>query len=210
MNRIGHIYLALPIFAAVLMLQQCGRGMPDDPRIARGKEMVELVLSQRELGDAVKVQYEIDSRMEADPGDLNGETYRSVLEGNRLRITGSGPAGILYGSGEAARRILDSRPAETGTESLVGIPGFDILESPRMHLRGVGLLLMKLGTYNYPITPEEFPFFYDRELWIDYLDFLERNRYNYIAFWNGHPFSYFAHLSDYPEAQEGMLSLIHI
>jgi hypothetical protein len=63
---------------------------------------------------------------------------------------------------------------------------------------------MKLGTYNYPITPETFPFFYDKNLWLDYLDFLVENRYNYIAFWNGHPFDYFVKLDKYPEAQSGM------
>ncbi len=64
--------------------------------------------------------------------------------------------------------------------------------------------MMKLGTYNFAITPGEFPFFYDKDLWLDYLDFLAENRFNYIAFWNGHPFDYFVKLDKYPEAQKGM------
>ena len=63
---------------------------------------------------------------------------------------------------------------------------------------------MKLGTYDYPVTPQEFPFFYDRKLWSKYLDFLAENRFNYIAFWNGHPFDYFVKLPNYPEAQDGL------
>ena len=41
-------------------------------------------------------------------------------------------------------------------------------------------------------------------LWTEYLDFLAENRFNYIAFWNGHPFDYFVKLDKYPEAQAGM------
>ena len=33
---------------------------------------------------------------------------------------------------------------------------------------------------------------------------LAKNKYNYIAFWNGHPFHYFTKLDKYPEAQDGM------
>ena len=73
-----------------------------------------------------------------------------------------------------------------------------------MSLRGTCILLMKLGTYDYPVTPRELPFFYDRKLWTEYLDFLAENRFNYIAFWNGHPFDYFVKLPNYPEAQDGL------
>ena len=76
--------------------------------------------------------------------------------------------------------------------------------APDLSWRGTCILLMKLGTYNYPITPQEFPFFYNKELWLAYLDFLLENRFNYIAFWNGHPFDYFVELERFPEAQEGM------
>ena len=54
------------------------------------------------------------------------------------------------------------------------------------------------------LLQQEFPFFYDKALWTEYLDFLAENRFNYIAFWNGHPFDYFVKLDKYPEAQDGL------
>ena len=54
--------------------------------------------------------------------------------------------------------------------------------------------------YDYPYTPELFPFFYDKQLWIRYLDMLVNNRMNTVYLWNGHPFSSLVKLDDYPEA----------
>ena len=73
-----------------------------------------------------------------------------------------------------------------------------------MSLRGPCILLMKLGTYNFTMSPEEFPFFYDRELWIRWLDFMASQRFNTLTLWNGHPFAYFVPFEKYPEAQDGM------
>lgn len=115
--------------------------------------------------------------------------------GREIRVTGYDPPGTMYGCLELARRIRDEK----------GLPAaLDAAESPSMSLRGTCILLMKLGLYDYPVTPQEFPFFYNRALWIEYLDFLAENRFNFIAFWNGHPFDYFVKLDRYPEAQDGL------
>jgi hypothetical protein len=123
------------------------------------------------------------------------ESYAIDITDNSINITGTDPAGIFYGCLDVSEAIkkIGKLPAEYSSS-----------ETPVMNLRGVCILLMKLGTYNYPVTPEEFPFFYDKEMWLEYLDFLAKNKYNYIAFWNGHPFSYFTKLDKYPEAQDGM------
>ena len=71
-----------------------------------------------------------------------------------------------------------------------------------MSLRGTCILLMKLGLYDYSVTPEEFPFFYDKALWTKYLDFLLEQRMNTLYLWNGHPFTSLLKLPKYPEAQE--------
>jgi hypothetical protein len=42
--------------------------------------------------------------------------------------------------------------------------------------------------YEYPYTPDSFPFFYDKKFWNEYLDFLAANRFNTLYLWNGHPF----------------------
>jgi len=57
-------------------------------------------------------------------------------------------------------------------------------------------------TYEYPITPGRFPWFYDREHWSEFLDMLLEQRCNVIYVWSGHPFSSLVRLPDYPEALE--------
>jgi len=110
-------------------------------------------------------------------------------------IAGADDAGLMYGCLELAKVVEESGrlPKE-----------LEVSQTPRMSLRGTCILLEKLGKYDYPITPKEFPFFYDKEMWIDYLDFLAENKFNYIAFWNGHPFAYFVQMDKYPEAQKGL------
>ena len=58
------------------------------------------------------------------------------------------------------------------------------------------------GVYEYPYTPENFPWFYDKAQWIDYLDMLVENRMNSLHLWNGHPFASLVRLKDYPFAVE--------
>jgi hypothetical protein len=123
------------------------------------------------------------------------EGYHVNVKEGIITITGFDAAGAMYGCLELVKYIN-----ENGR-----IPeNFQLTDAPVLALRGTCILLMKLGTYNYPITPETFPFFYDKELWVAYLDFLVASRYNYVAFWNGHPFDYFVKLEKYPEAQSGM------
>lgn len=77
-----------------------------------------------------------------------------------------------------------------------------------MTLRGtcVGMqktyILPGRKVYEYPYTPELFPWFYDKALWREYLDFLAENRMNTLYLWNGHPFASLVRLKDYPEAVE--------
>ena len=77
-----------------------------------------------------------------------------------------------------------------------------------MTLRGacIGLqkptLLPGRGPYEYPYTPANFPWFYDKALWIKYLDSLADNRLNTLYLWNGHPFASLVRLPDYPYAVE--------
>ena len=56
--------------------------------------------------------------------------------------------------------------------------------------------------YEYPYTPELFPFFYDKQFWTEYLDFLATNRMNTLYLWSGHPFASLVKLPDYPYAME--------
>jgi len=123
------------------------------------------------------------------------EGFRLLAASGGVRIAGFDDGGAMYGLLELANRV---RQAGRLPENV------DFSDAPAMTLRGTCIFLMKLGSYDYPVTPQEFPFFYDKQLWLQYLDFLAENRFNYIAFWNGHPFDYFVRLDRFPEAQAGM------
>lgn len=125
--------------------------------------------------------------------------YLSSLPGGLTVVTGGNDTGVLYGCQELARQIRrDGRLPRD----------LDHGETPDLVLRGPAIGLQKTTiepprqTYEYPITPDRFPWFYDREHWLTLLDTLLEQRANVIYLWSGHPFSSFVRLADYPEAQE--------
>jgi len=128
-------------------------------------------------------------------------------EGFRLRtgpggegvIAGGDDSGLLYGCLELAGRI----------RSAGGLPRVaDQTDRPVLALRGtcVGLqkttILPGRKVYEYPYTPDLFPWFYEKPLWREYLDFLVEHRFNALFLWNGHPFASLVRLPDYPQAVE--------
>jgi hypothetical protein len=128
-----------------------------------------------------------------------GFTITTGKLGGRVAVVGNDDSGTLYGCLELAHRIRESGnlPRE-----LV------FSDQPALTLRGtcVGMqktyILPGRKVYEYPYTPELFPWFYDQALWREYLDFLVANRMNTLYLWNGHPFSSLVKLQDYPEAIE--------
>jgi len=129
---------------------------------------------------------------------LAAEGYRiTSSKGYRITIEGNDPSGVIYGAVELAERLLDGRLAVGRIE-----------ESPQMVMRGTCIGLQKPtylsghGVYEYPYTPENFPWFYDKEQWIRYLDMMVENKYNSLYLWNGHPFASLVRLKDYPFAVE--------
>jgi hypothetical protein len=128
------------------------------------------------------------------------EGFRLVREGDgSYHVTGFGDSGALYGCLELSRRVTATGklPAE-----------LDVTDGPAFRLRGscVAMQLTSIlpgrDTYEYPYTPENFPFFYDKAQWIEYLDFLVENRFNTLYLWNGHPFASLVKLEEYPYALE--------
>lgn len=114
-------------------------------------------------------------------------------------ICGGTDTGALYGCMELKERI--ERDGEYPAEITFG-------DAPVFKLRGpaVGLQKTKIEpprlTYEYPITPERFPWFYDKEMWTKFLDMLLSMRCNVLYIWSGHPFSSLVKVPDYPEALE--------
>ncbi len=114
-------------------------------------------------------------------------------------VCGADDTGTLYGCMELAERIRDEGRIPAGLA---------FGDAPQYKLRGpaVGLQKMKIEpprkTYEYPITPERFPWFYDRALWEKFLDRMLEMRCNVLYIWSGHPFSSLVKVADYPEALE--------
>ena len=127
------------------------------------------------------------------------EGFRIYSEGQNIYAIGYDASGGLYAAMELVDRIKENKilPEE-----------IDFSDKPEMVLRGTAIGMQKTtllpgrGVYEYPYTPENFPWFYDKELWIRYLDMLVENRYNSLYLWNGHPFASLVKLKDYPFAME--------
>lgn len=172
------------------------RAQTEDPRLAWGRAQLGQALLAAGYAEGA-----VDLKISADPAApqlpaaaKHAEGFALHLTPRAVEIAGYDAAGALYGCLEAVRRLEAEGALREATVS----------DAPKMTLRGPCFLLMKLGSYNYPVSPEEFPFFYDRTLWREWLDFMAAQRFNFIVLWNGHPFAYFVKFDRYPEAQAGM------
>jgi hypothetical protein len=130
---------------------------------------------------------------------LQKEGFVLKSNGKTISVTGADASGELYGCLELADRIKEEGklPKE-----------IDVADAPEMVLRGTCVGLQKTDylpgrhVYEYPYTPENFPWFYDKAQWLEYLDMMVQNRYNSLYLWNGHPFASLVKLDDYPFAVE--------
>jgi hypothetical protein len=108
-------------------------------------------------------------------------------------------SGVLYGCMELAKRIREAGKLPVD---------LNFHDAPAMKLRGTCVAMQKTyilpgrKVYEYPYTPDLFPWFYDKKLWTEYLDFLAANRMNTLYLWSGHPFASLVRLKDYPDAVE--------
>jgi len=125
--------------------------------------------------------------------------YIVTIPARLTLVAGGDETGALYGCLELADRISEENeiPREIA-----------YYDAPVMKLRGpvVGLQKTKLEpprlTYEYPITPDRFPWFYDKAMWEEYMEMMLKERCNVLYIWSGHPFSSLVKLPDYPEALE--------
>jgi hypothetical protein len=162
----------------------------------KGRKLSAVVTrSSNTLGQKIWVNHWPDNK-------LPKEGFSFALGGNNdIFISSGDDSGALYGCLEMAKRIHTE-----GKLPLVSIANFH--DAPKMKLRGtcVGLqktyILPGRKVYEYPYTPELFPWFYDKKLWTEYLDSLVANRMNTLYLWNGHPFASLVRLKDYPYAVE--------
>jgi hypothetical protein len=127
------------------------------------------------------------------------EHFRIVIKNGIVVVVGADPTGVMYGLMELRERLLTIKSMPTS---------LDIEDGPEMLLRGSCIGVQKPAylpgrlVYEYPYTPESFPWFYDKELWTRVLDSMANNRMNALFLWNGHPFASLVKLKDYPYALE--------
>lgn len=175
------------------------------PRVEFGAEKIAEALKAVNL-DALIVRSEkrtgkIILNQPHDPNEKPEGFHIYLSDINQPVVISKDDSGTLYGCLELAKRIR----AEGGlpTASIA-----DFHSAPAMTLRGTCIGLQKTyilpgrHVYEYPITPELFPWFYDKKMWTDYLGFLAANRLNTLYLWSGHPFASLVRLKDYPYAVE--------
>lgn len=127
------------------------------------------------------------------------EGFTLTAQNNHIDVAGADPSGILYG----CLALADSVNAQGHLPTVLSVN-----DQPEMPFRAtcIGLqkpaLLPGRGAYEYPYTPQTFPWLYDKQLWIKYLDMMATDRMNALCLWNGHPFASLVRVKDYPYAVE--------
>lgn len=148
---------------------------------------------------AMQKGYKININVADASANLPQEGYTITRKGKKINITGNDASGAIYGT----NRLLEY----FGQYGNLETPEI-IVDAPEMKIRGACVGLQKTvylpghKVYEYPYTPENFPWFYDKELWIKYLDMLAADNMNAVFLWNGHPFASLVKLEDYPFAAE--------
>lgn len=143
--------------------------------------------------------YKINIGITDDTTGLEQEGFTIKRKGKKITVTGNDAAGAIYGTNRLLEYFTQYGNLET--------PEI-IVDAPEMKIRGACVGLQKTvylpghKVYEYPYTPENFPWFYDKELWIKYLDMLAADNMNAVFLWNGHPFASLVKLEDYPFAVE--------
>lgn len=208
--------IRLFMFAAcTLLFAACGKQTvkiitPPDAsnRILFGAEQLQTTLDKAgyqvvmQQGDTIFSNPDVRTILLTETNDttLKKEGFQITTVGNLTKVSGRDGSGVIYGCRELIDRVSSSKGKLNLPEKLT--------DGPEMVLRGVCVGLQKMtylpghGVYEYPYTPESFPWFYDKEQWIKYLDMLVANRMNSLYLWNGHPFASLVKLEDYPFALE--------
>lgn len=201
------IALRMLVFGGILMLArqpafgEVSDGAAMGPRIGFAIEHLRAALAEAGMTASISTDAAVAADIQLGSGTKDVKPEHFSLKraaGGPLYIRGGDESGVLYGALELAGRVRAAK----------GLPlTIDLDDGPEFRLRGTCIGMQRLmagkgGHYLWPYTPENFPFFYDREQWTRYLDFLVENRMNSLYLWNGHPFASLVTLPDYPEAAE--------
>ncbi len=189
------------LFTATLFLTSCDNNVTKvdfDSKVPQEQYAASLIEGNKDLQDK---GYRINITSQK-PGNLSTqvpEGFRITRKGKKINVIGNDASGAIYG----VNRLLEYYRMNGNLDIKSSI-----IDAPEMKLRGACVGLQKTvylpghKVYEYPYTPENFPWFYDKELWIKYLDMLAADNMNALYLWNGHPFASLVKLDDYPFAAE--------
>ena len=115
------------------------------------------------------------------------EAFRLERSAGSVTVIAGGAGGAFYGVEEVLRpySVVEAE----------GAPDFDLR----------GAVLMMLGAswaYQSDLSPEVYPWFFDRGLMTRYLDYLASARLNTLILWSGHLFPHILELPGYPDASQ--------
>lgn len=188
-------------FLAALLLPLCLIARPKTVVKIKGKPTEQALYAKSRIEKALKdrpVRAEISIAVSGNADEAAAEGYSIRKRHKAITITGNDPAGTIYGANRLVEMLRNG--------GLGGV--YDTESRPEMLLRGACVGLQKPvylpghRVYEYPYTRENFPWFYDKALWSEYLDLLAEANMNTLYLWNGHPFASLVKLDEYPFAPE--------
>ena len=192
-TTMNKLFFIVWLFSGQLLLAQVGFGdKQKSSRVIYGLQKINEVEKKWQLqtrNHKIRFNYKTGAK----------ESFTISTNSNETLIEGNDDSGILYGCLEFAAQINKSRAYPKKMA---------ITDAPEMVLRGQCIGLQKStylpgrAVYEYPYTPQTFPWFYDKKLWLQVLDSMLENRMNSLYLWNGHPFASLVKLKEYPYAVE--------
>lgn len=178
------------------VLLQAGYAAPSQKHHAAKEGPVHRIVAGVVTDETIKT---FSKQLQIDLTAIGKEGFVIKRGGNITLIAGGDASGVLYGCLELAEQVKQTKALPAA---------INIADKPQMVLRGTCIGIQKpyylpgRTVYEYPYTPETFPWLYDKKLWLQYLDTLAANRYNSLYLWNGHPFASLVRVKDYPYAVE--------
>jgi hypothetical protein len=127
--------------------------------------------------------------------DLEEEGFSLTKAGDKkIGISGGGHAGIMYGGLELAEQI-----------TIYGLEGVKEMErAPYMKMRGIKFnipLDVRTPSYTDPCDAAQNNIIemWSMDFWMDCIDNLAQNRYNFISLWSLHPFPSMVKVPEFPD-----------
>ena len=186
------------VFATEKIVIQNNTGK-NSPRIRFAIEKLESALRKNGYVTTKQNNKSLDIISITINSQLRKEGFTLKNTNKAYSITGADESGVLYGCLAFAEQLNKNKNR---------LPQGLFSDAPEMVLRGQCIGLQKStylpgrNVYEYPYTPETFPWFYNKKLWLQVLDSMLDNRMNSLYLWNGHPFASLVKLKDYPYAVE--------